>query len=68
MPDRQDVAVDGLVKGLIGSCPAPFLLALEGSLLLGDHAMPRDNLSLFLSNVASLFSGQLLSGMQQQQC
>ncbi len=54
----QDVTVDGLIVGLIMRCPAQFLLALEGASLLGGHAMSRDNVSRFLGNVASLFSGE----------
>jgi hypothetical protein len=57
----QDVTVDGMVVGLISRCPAQFLLALEGASLLGGHAMSRDNLSRFLGNVASLFSGEPLT-------
>jgi hypothetical protein len=57
----QDVTVDGMVVGLIARCPAQFLLALEGASLLGGHAMSRDNLSRFLGNVASLFSGEPLT-------
>lgn len=57
----QDVTVDGMVVGLITRCPSQFLLALEGASLLGGHAMSRDNLSRFLGNVASLFSGEPLS-------
>ncbi|WP_348694712.1 DUF3987 domain-containing protein [Duganella fentianensis] len=57
----QDVTVDGMVVGLIERCPAQFLLALEGASLLGGHAMSRDNLSRFLGNVASLFSGEPLT-------
>ncbi|MFC7652217.1 DUF3987 domain-containing protein [Pseudoduganella danionis] len=57
----QDVTVDGLIVGLIMRCPAQFLLALEGASLLGGHAMSRDNVSRFLGNVASLFSGEPLT-------
>jgi hypothetical protein len=57
----QDVTVDGMVVGLIERCAAQFLLALEGASLLGGHAMSRDNLSRFLGNVASLFSGEPLT-------
>lgn len=54
----QDVTVDGMVVGLISRCASQFLLALEGASLLGGHAMTRDNLSRFLGNVASLYSGE----------
>lgn len=57
----QDVTVDGLIVGLIMRCPSQFLLALEGASLLGGHAMSRDNVSRFLGNVASLFSGEPLT-------
>lgn len=57
----QDVTVDGLIVGLISRCPAQFLLVLEGASLLGGHAMSRDNLSRFLGNVASLYSGEAIS-------
>lgn len=57
----QDITVDGMVVGLIERCPSQLLLVLEGASLLGGHAMSRDNLSRFLGNVASLFSGEPLS-------
>lgn len=57
----QDVTVDGMVVGLLERCPAQFLLALEGASLLGGHAMSKDNLSRFLGNVSSLFSGEPIS-------
>jgi hypothetical protein len=57
----QDLTVDGLIVGLIARCPVQFCLALEGAALLGGHAMSRDNLSRFLGNVASLYSGEPIS-------
>lgn len=57
----QDVTVDGLIVGLIARCPVQFCLVLEGASLLGGHAMTRDNLSRFLGNVASLYSGEPIS-------
>lgn len=57
----QDMTVDGLIVGLIARCPVQFCLALEGAALLGGHAMSRDNLSRFLGNVASLYSGEPIS-------
>ena len=57
----QDVTVDGMVVGLLERCPSQFLLALEGASLLGGHAMSKDNLSRFLGNVSSLFSGEPIS-------
>lgn len=57
----QDVTVDGLIVGLIARCPVQFCLVLEGASLLGGHAMSRDNLSRFLGNVASLYSGEPIS-------
>ena len=57
----QDVTVDGLAVGLINRCPSQFILAVEGASLLGGHAMNKENLSRFLGNVSSLFSGEAIT-------
>lgn len=57
----QDITVDGLAVGLINRCPAQFILAVEAASLLGGHAMSKDNLSRFLGNVSSLFSGEAIT-------
>lgn len=57
----QDVTVDGMIVGLIERCASQFLLALEGSSLLGGHAMRPENLGRFLGTVSSLYSGEIIS-------
>src|SRR5476649_744254 len=57
----QDVTVDGMIVGLIERCASQFLLALEGSSLLGGHAMKAENLGRFLGTVSSLYSGEIIS-------